>query len=68
MNYDSIIDKVFFKNNIKLWKSKNTKFYNNAIKCWSISDVYKRNIAKQNKINYIEFWNIEELKEWIINN
>ena len=55
-------------NKIKLWKSKNTKFYNNAIKCWSISDVYKRNIAKQNKINYIEFWNIEELKEWIINN
>lgn len=25
----------------------------------------KRKIAKQNKLNFIEFWNIEELKKWI---
>lgn len=25
----------------------------------------KRNIAKQNKINYIEFYNIDECKKWI---
>ena len=32
---------------------------------WTIRDVNKRNIAKQNNLNYIEFWNINELKEWL---
>ena len=49
------------------WKEKDTKFYANAITTWTIRDVNKRNIAKQNKLNYIEFWNIEELKIWINN-
>ena len=46
---------------IEKWKAKNTKFYNNAINCWTIRDVNKRNIAKQNNLNYIEIWNINEL-------
>ena len=49
----------------KIWKSKNSKFYNNAIYTWTIRDVNKRNIAKQNNLNYIEFWNINEVKEWL---
>ena len=53
---------------LEQWKSKNTKFYNNAINCWTIRDVKKRNIAKQNNLNYLEFWDIEELKEWIYEN
>ena len=52
---------------LEKWKSKQTEFYNNAIHCWTIRDVNKRNIAKANKLNYIEFWNIEELKIWINN-
>lgn len=52
---------------IKLWKSKNTKFYNNAINTWSILDVKKFNIAKKNNLNYLVFWNINELKKWINN-
>ena len=52
---------------LKLWQSKNTKFYNNAINTWTIRDVKKREIAEQNNLNYIEFWNIEELKNWINN-
>ena len=57
------------EDNIKLekWKNKHTKFYNNAIECWTKRDVNKRNIAKQNNLNYIEFWNITELKEWLKN-
>ena len=51
---------------IKKWKEKNTKFYDNAINCWTIRDVKKRNTAKENNLNYIEFWNIEELKDWLI--
>ena len=50
---------------IEKWKSKNTKFYNNAIKTWTILDVRKRTIAKENKLNYLEFWNIDELKKWL---
>lgn len=55
------------EDNIKLnkWKEKNTKFYNNAINIWTIRDVNKRNIAKQNKLNYIEFWDLNELKNWL---
>ena len=59
------------KNDIKQvenWKSKNSKFYNNAIYTWTVRDVHKRNIAKQNNLNYIEFWNINEVKEWLNKN
>ena len=50
---------------LEQWKNKNTKFYNNAINCWTIRDVKKRNIAKQNNLNYLEFWDINELKNWL---
>lgn len=53
---------------IEMWKSKNSKYYINAIECWTKRDVNKRNIAKQNNLNYIEFWNINELYTWIKNN
>ena len=52
---------------IECWKTKNTKFYNNAINTWTIRDVNKRNTAKENNLNYLEFWNINELKEWLNN-
>jgi len=53
------------QNQLKNWKEKNTKFYNNAINTWTIRDVNKRNIAKQNNLNYIEFWSLKELKTWL---
>lgn len=37
-------------------KSKNTQYYNNAIKTWTIRDVNKRNIAKENNLNYLEIF------------
>ena len=52
---------------IEKWKTKNTKYYNNAINTWTNRDVIKRSIAKENKLKYIEVWNIEELKD-ILNN
>ena len=52
-------------NKLKLWESKNSKFYRNAIITWTCRDVNKRNVANQNNLNYIEFWNIEELKNWL---
>ena len=52
-------------NLINAWKNKNTKYYFGAIYTWTIRDVNKRNIAKQNNLNYIEFWNINELINWL---
>lgn len=46
-------------------KDKHTKYYDSVIYNWTIRDVAKRNIAKQNNLNYIEFWNVNELKNWI---
>ena len=52
---------------LEVWKAKNTKYYKNAINTWTISDVKKRNIAKQNNIKYIEFWHINELINFLLN-
>ena len=46
------------------WK-ESTKYYNNAATTWSVYDVNKRKLASINKLNYIEFWNINELKDWL---
>ena len=56
------------KNDIAIvnkWKEKNTKFYNNAIKTWTILDVDKQNTAKNNNLNYLIFYNIFELENWL---
>lgn len=55
-------------NKLNEWKNGNTKFYKNAIETWTIRDIKKRNTAKENNLNWIEFFNIEELKEWVNNN
>ena len=53
---------------VNTWKSKNTKYYNNAIITWTIRDVKKRNIAKENKLNYYEFFSMLNLNIWLRNN
>lgn len=55
--------------NIKLqkWIEKNKKFYDNAIITWTIRDVNKRKIAKENNLNFIEFFSIFELQKWLNN-
>lgn len=54
----------------RICKEKNVPLsrYNIEIETWTIRDVNKRNIAKQNNLNYLEFWNIQELKNWLNNN
>ena len=39
--------------------------YDNELETWVIRDVNKRNIAKQNNLNYKEFWSILELNKWL---
>ena len=39
--------------------------YDMMIYTWTDLDVRKRNIAKENNLNYIEFWNIKEVETWL---
>ena len=49
---------------IQKWKDKNTTFYKNAIHIWTISDPLKRNTAKKNNLNWIEFFNMNQFMNW----
>lgn len=46
---------------LNIWKSKNTKYYDNAINTWTVRDVNKRKIAKENNLNYVEIYKIDIL-------
>lgn len=54
------------------WMSKKSKYYKGAIETWTKSDPYKRLLAKQNNLNWIEIFTndvnylIEEVKPLII--
>ena len=49
---------------LQSWKLKNKDYYNVAIDVWTIRDVEKRTIAKQNKLNYLEIFS-NDLNECI---
>jgi hypothetical protein len=49
-------DEEIDKDTLETWKSKNNDFYNNAIETWVVRDVKKREIAKQNHLNYLEIF------------
>ncbi len=42
--------------------------YDNIIYVWSDLDVRKRNIAKENNLNYIELWNFDDVKNLVDKN
>lgn len=50
---------------LSFMKSKNSKYYNKAIYVWTVLDPKKRETAKANNLNFIEFWNIDEVKQWL---
>ena len=41
---------------LERWRKQNTDFYNHAIKTWTERDVLKREIAKKNKLSYLEIF------------
>ena len=61
----SISDKV----KLEQWKEKSKEhpFYLNAIKTWTMYDTKKRNMAKENKLNFKEVWSLDEGKSFIDN-
>lgn len=63
----------FDKNNLddietlNKWKEKSetSKFYKNAIYVWTILDIKKREIAINNKLNYVVLWNNNDIDEFL---
>lgn len=53
-------------NQLSKWKekAKKSKFYENAIKTWTIRDVSKLKKAKENNLNYLIFYNYKEMLSW----
>ena len=54
-------------NRLKEWenRSKHSPYYKNAIYVWTDLDIRKRDIARQNNINFVEFWSIEDVEKFI---
>ena len=44
---------------LEKWKSKGTDFYKSAIETWTVRDVRKRAIAKENGLNYLEIFSCD---------
>ena len=51
---------------LEKWKQKaiTSDYYKRAIITWTISDVKKRNMAKTNGLNYIELWDLNDVKKY----
>lgn len=49
---------------VKLWESKNTPQYKKAIEDWTIKDPLKRKTAKENNLNWLEFFTMDEFMMW----
>ena len=54
---------------LEIWKNKaiNSNFYKNAIRNWTKRDPQKRQFAKNNNLNWIEFFNMKEFIYWFNN-
>lgn len=52
---------------VEEWKAKNTSYYERAILDWTVNDSRKRAFAKQNNLNWIEFFTIKEFENWFKN-
>lgn len=46
-------------------KSKTSKYFRNAIHTWTIRDIHKLKVAKQNNINLLVFYNKSEFDTWL---
>lgn len=52
-------------NKIKIWESKCTKYYNNAVNCWTKKDVEKDEFIHKNGYKCLHFYNLQELIDWL---
>lgn len=47
-------------------RSKHSKYYDNAIETWTVRDVKKKEYAEKNELNYLVFWNLEEVRKYVL--
>lgn len=47
---------AFDANKLMDWQAKSSSYIDKAIKTWTVSDVSKRQCARDNKLNYVTFW------------
>lgn len=47
------------------WKSKKSKYFENAIKTWTVRDPLKRKTAAEHGLSFKEIWSLEEGKDYI---
>lgn len=50
---------AFDANKLDAWQAKSSRYIDKAIKTWTLSDVNKRQCARDNKLNYVTFWDSE---------
>lgn len=50
------------------WQAKSSSYIDKAIKTWTLSDVNKRQCARDNKLNYITFWDSDgsDFDLWVV--
>lgn len=51
-------------NNWKTISESGHPYYRAAIQTWTVKDPLKREIAKKNSLNWIEFWNMYQFEKW----
>lgn len=62
---------VFDMQKLSLWLDKsdglNSKYYENAIRVWTVRDLMKRQCAIDNNLNYLVFWDndLGDAREWL---
>jgi len=48
---------------VECWRNKKSKFYDNAIRTWTIYDKQKIETAINNNLNYVIFWHFNDLDD-----
>lgn len=56
---------IYDLNEVEYFKSKHSEYYNKIIEVWTIRDLEKYDCAKKNNLNYICFWNIQDMQIWL---
>lgn len=64
--FDENSEQDLKRKNLLEVKSKNNKFYKTALKVWTISDPLKRKIAKDRKLNWLEFFTLKDFENWFL--
>ena len=53
---------------LHIWQEKaedGSKYYKNAVEVWTERDIFKRDTAKNNNLNYVVLWNKEDIEDWL---